>query len=202
MAAATPVYARFAKGGEPSPDDYKTLQDFLFRYIAHEAGRLGLAVHIHAGAGLGNFFRLAGSEPVLLDATVSDPALRTTTFVLVHGGWPYDKETAYLLGKPNVYADFSAQTFLLSARDLAAVLRTWLGLYPEKVMFGTDAFDLGPGIGWEETGWLSASTARQALSIALGEMTADGTITRARAVELAHMVMHDNAARLYKLGGY
>jgi predicted TIM-barrel fold metal-dependent hydrolase len=190
MAAAAPVYARFAKGGEPSADDYKTLQDFLFRYIAHEAGRLGLAVHIHTGAGLGSFFRLAGSEPVLLDATVSDPALRTTTFVLVHGGWPYEKETAYLLGKPNVYADFSAQTFLLSARDL----------YPEKVMFGTDAFDLGPGVGWEETAWLSASTARQALAVALGDMTADGTISRARAVELAHMVMHDNAARLYKLG--
>jgi predicted TIM-barrel fold metal-dependent hydrolase len=200
MAAAAPVYARFAKGGEPSPDDYKTLQDFLFRYIAHEAGRLGLAVHIHTGAGLGSFYRLAGSEPVLLDATVSDPALRSTTFVLVHGGWPYEKETAYLLGKPNVYADFSAQTFLLSARDLAAVLRTWLGLYPEKVLFGTDAFVLGPGIGWEETAWLSTATARQALGAALGDMTADGSITRARAVELAHMVMHDNAAKLYKLG--
>ena len=200
MAAAAPVYARFVKGGEPSGDDYKTLQDFLFRFVAHEAGRLGLAVHIHTGAGLGSFYRLAGSEPVLLDATVSDPALRSTNFVLVHGGWPYDKETAYLLGKPNVYADFSAQTFLLSARDLANVLRTWLGLYPEKVMFGTDAFVLGPEIGWEETGWLSATTARQALGIALGDMTADGAISRARAVELAHMVMHDNAAKLYKLG--
>jgi hypothetical protein len=31
-------------------------------------------------------------------------------------------------------------------------------------------------------------------------MTADGAISRARAGELAHMVMHDNAAKLYKLG--
>src|SRR5262249_45661349 len=102
MAAAAPVYARSIKGGEPSADDYKTLQDFLFRYIAHEAGRLGLAVHIHTGAGLGSFYRLAGSEPVLLDTTVSDPALRSTTFVLIHGGWPYEKETASLLGEPDV----------------------------------------------------------------------------------------------------
>src|SRR5438132_4061898 len=44
---ARATYARYVKGGEPTVADYKALQDFLFYYIAREAGRLGLAVHIH-----------------------------------------------------------------------------------------------------------------------------------------------------------
>lgn len=43
---AARVYARYARGtGQPSIAEYKPLQDFLFRYVAREAGRLGLAVH-------------------------------------------------------------------------------------------------------------------------------------------------------------
>ncbi|PYS96458.1 MAG: amidohydrolase, partial [Acidobacteria bacterium] len=40
-AEAARVYARFAHGGAPTANEYKPLQDFLFRYIAREAGRLG-----------------------------------------------------------------------------------------------------------------------------------------------------------------
>ena len=36
----------YASGGVPSNADYKKLQDFLFRYIAAECGRLGLPVHL------------------------------------------------------------------------------------------------------------------------------------------------------------
>ena len=35
--------------------------------------------------------------------------MRGTNFVLVHGGYPFVKEAEFLLEKPNVYADFSAQ---------------------------------------------------------------------------------------------
>src|ERR1017187_2744277 len=41
------VYSRFASGGTPGRAEYKALQDYLFRVIAREAGRLGLLVHIH-----------------------------------------------------------------------------------------------------------------------------------------------------------
>ncbi len=41
--------------------------------------------------------------------------------------------------------------------------------------------------------------ARQALGLALTEMMNDGEITRERALELAHMVLRDNAAKLYSL---
>src|SRR4051794_459010 len=57
--AADEVYQRSVNG--PTPADYKVLQDYLFHEIAVEAGKLGLAVHIHTGAGCGQFFDDTGS---------------------------------------------------------------------------------------------------------------------------------------------
>jgi predicted TIM-barrel fold metal-dependent hydrolase len=193
------VYAKYVKGGEPPAPEYKTLQDYLFRYIAREAGRLGMAVHIHAIDGAGSFYRQSGSNPLLLESAFNDPGLRKTNFVIVHGGYPFTKQTASLMGKSNVYADFSAQTFLLYPRALGEVLRNWLEYYPDKVLFGTDAFALTPEVGWEEGGWLAITTARQALALALTGMMNDGEITRERAIELARKVMRENAVQLYSL---
>jgi predicted TIM-barrel fold metal-dependent hydrolase len=104
-----------------------------------------------------------------------------------------------MFGKPNVYADFSAQTFFLYPRALSEVLRSWLETYPDRVLFGTDAFSFGPLIDWPEVAWLSNWTARQALALALTGMMNDGEISRERAMELARMVLRDNAIKLYKL---
>jgi predicted TIM-barrel fold metal-dependent hydrolase len=193
------VYAKYVRGGEPGMADYKTLQDYLFRYIAREAGRLTMAVHIHSVDGAGSFYKQSGSNPLLLESAFNDPVLRKTNFVIVHGGYPFTKHTASLMSKSNVYADFSGLTFLLYPRALSEVLRNWLEFYPDKVLFGTDAFALTPEVGWEEGGWLANSTARQALALALTGMMNDGEITRDRAIELARMVMRENALRLYNL---
>jgi len=198
-ARARATYARFVRGGEAPARDYKALQDFLFFYIAREAGRLGLAVHIHCIGGAGGFYRQSGSDPLLLETVFNDPALRTTNFVVVHGGYPFTKEMGLMLSKSNVYADFSAQTFLIYPRELSEVLRNWLEGYPDKVLFGTDAFSFGPEVDWGEVAWLSNSSARQALTLALSGMINDGEIDRARALKLAQMVLHDNAAKLYGL---
>ncbi len=199
IAVARRVYARYARGGEPAAVDYKTLQDFLFRYVAREAGRLGLAVHIHAIDGAGAFYKQTGSNPLLLESVFNDESLRKTNFVIIHGGYPFTKETASLISKPNVYADFSAQTFLIYPRELSEVLRNWLEAYPDKILFGTDAFSFGPEVDWPEVAWLSNTSARQALALALTGMMNDHEITRARAVELAQMALRDNAVKLYGL---
>ena len=199
IGAARRVYSRYVRGGEPSAAEYKTLQDFLFRYIAREAGRLGLAVHIHVINGAGAYYKQSGSNPLLLESVFNDPSLRKTNFVIIHGGYPFTKETASLMGKPNVYADFSAQTFLLYPRELSEVLRNWLEAYPDKILFGTDAFSFGPEVDWPEVAWLSNTSARQALALALTGMMNDHEITRAQAVELAQMVLRENAIKLYGL---
>src|ERR1039457_3846915 len=124
----------------PNDADYKVLQDYLFRYIAGECGRLGMAVHLHTMAGAGGYFDVAGANPLNLEGVLNDPALRRTKFVMVHGGWPFTREITPLLEKPNAYLDFSAQSLVLSPATLAGTLREWLEHVPEKVMFATDAY--------------------------------------------------------------
>jgi len=196
-AKARITYARYVRSGVPPSADYKALQDFLFFYVAREAGRLGLAVHIHCIEGAGGFYRQTGSNPLLLESVFNDDSLRKTNFVVVHGGYPFTKEMGSLMSKPNVYADFSAQTFFTYPRELSETLRNWMEFYPDKILFGTDAFSFGPAVDWGEVAWLSNTTAREALALALTGMMNDGEIDRPRALELAHMVLHDNAAKLY-----
>lgn len=195
---AEAIYSRYAKGGAPIPNDYKLLQDYLYRYMAREAGRLKLAVHIHVGAGVGGWFDQQGAQPILLMSLFSDPELRQTNFVMLHAAWPYGDVVATMLSRPNVYADFSAMTFLLYPPKLAQSIRMWLEFQPEKVLFGTDAFPFGPA-GWEDMAWLTAHTGREALGIALTNMLRDGTATPQRAEELARAVLRGNAAKLYGL---
>ena len=198
-AEAARVYAKYVKGGAPTRAEYKALEDYLFRAICREAGRQKLAVQIHVLETFGGYYSVHGSSPHLLEPAFNDSTLRATKFVIVHGGWPLIGETQGLIGKPNVYADISMMDNLTSATTLAGVLRQWLGDWPEKVLFGTDAFDGGVEQGWEQVAWVASTTARKALAIALTGMMRDGEITRDRAQALARMVLRENAAAVYGL---
>jgi predicted TIM-barrel fold metal-dependent hydrolase len=167
--------------------------------MAAECGRLGLLVHLHSSAGAGRNFDVAGVNPMLLVPVMLDPAMRRTNFVLVHGSWPFTREVTALLDKPNVYLDFSFQSYVLYPRALSEILRGWLEFAPEKVLYATDASPFTDALSWEETGWLSNSSAREALGLALTGMLRDGEISRDRALQLAHMVLRDNARKLYAL---
>ena len=180
--------------------DYKALQDYIFRFIATECGRLGMAVHVHAAAGGGGYFNVAGGNPMLLEPLFNDPALRKTNFVMLHGGWPFGRQLTALLTKPNVYLDFSEQTAMLYPREVSESIRGWLEYVPEKVLFATDAYPAAPPqYGWEEAGYIANQNGREALGMALTGMLQDGEITRDRAVELARMTLRDNARKLYGL---
>jgi predicted TIM-barrel fold metal-dependent hydrolase len=192
----TPAEAQSAWSGK---GDYRALQDYIFRFIALECGRLGMAVHIHTGAGGGGYFDVAGSNPGLLEPLLNDASLRRTNFVMLHGGWPYSQQIAPLLTKPNAWVDFSWQGLVLPRDELARNLRSWLEHVPEKVLFGTDAYPYSPELGWQEASVASAMAAREALGLALTEMMREGEISPEHAVELARMVLRENARKLYRL---
>jgi predicted TIM-barrel fold metal-dependent hydrolase len=191
------IYSQYAGKTAPPDAEYKLLQNYLFRFLAGECGRLGMAVHIHTMAGAGGYFNVAGANPLNLESLFDDPALRKTKFVMVHGGWPFVREIGALLTKPNAYLDISAQTLLLPPSSVAASLREWLALVPEKVLFATDAYPYSEQLGWEESLWIASRNGREALGRALTGMMRDGEITHQRAVELAKMVLRENARALY-----
>lgn len=178
--------------------DYKALQDYLFRFLVTECGRLGMAVHIHVCASAGAYFDISGTRPSALQAVLQDPSLRKTNFVLLHGGWPFIEETTAMLQIPNVYADFSEQTMNGYPREVSTAIRKWLEYQPEKILYATDAYPFSKEVGWEEAGYIANKTGREALGIALTGMVNDEEISKDRAVELARMVLRENARKLYK----
>jgi uncharacterized protein len=82
-------------------------------------------------------------------------------------------------------------------RTLAGWLREWLETFPDKVLFGTDGYPFSQSLGWEEATWIASHNARRALGIALTGMMRDGEISRARAEQIARMVLRKNAESLY-----
>jgi hypothetical protein len=191
------VYLKHTSGGVPSDIEYKSLQDFLFRTIAAECGRLGMPVHLHAMSGGGGYFGIGGANPLLLEPIFNDPTLRGTKFVLLHGGWPFVREAGALLQKPNVYLDLSQEALAFPPRTLAGWLREWLETFPDKVLYGTDGYPFTSALGWEESTWIANRNARAALAIALTGMVRDGEISEERAEEIAEGVLRGCATRIY-----
>lgn len=195
--AAEDVYKRFVGGGVPSDRDYLTFQDYVFRYLIREGGRLQLPVHIHTALGIGNYFNLLESNVLNLEPILRDPRYGSTKFVLIHGGYPYEHQAILFGAANNVYLETSFQELVMYPSEFKHVLKQWLETLPEKVTFGTDAFPYNDVLGAEESLWLGAQSTRMALAAALAEMISEGEVTEARALEMAHAYLHDTAAGLY-----
>jgi uncharacterized protein len=194
---AEAIYAKYHAGGVPSADEYRTFQDYIFRVLIDQAGKLSLPVHFHSAVGIGDYFSLRNGNPLNLENVLRDPRYKNVTFVLIHGGYPYNLEMIWLTAAKNVYTDSSLMGYYVYPSELKNILTQWISLYPEKIMFGSDAFPFNNAVGAEETFWLAARSARTAVAQALAELVAENAISEPKAMELAHMYLHDNAAKLY-----
>jgi len=196
-ASAEAIYAKFHAGGLPSEQEYRTFQDYVFRVIIDQAGKLDLPVHFHSAVGIGDYFSLTNGTPLNLENVLRDPRYKNVKFVLIHGGYPHTLEMIWMTAAKNVYTDSSLMGYYVYPSELKNILKQWISLFPEKIMFGSDAFPFNDAVGAEETFWLAAESARTALAAALAELVAEGAFGEAKALELARMYLHDNAAKLY-----
>src|SRR5271170_2065329 len=197
LAVAQAVYAKYRGGGVPSEAEYKDLQDYVFRYLLREAGRLQLPVQIHTAVGTGDFYSVTGSTALNLENVLRDSRYDKTTFVLLHGGYPFQEQAIWLAARKNVYLDSSLMELYLYPADFKTVLRHWLLLFPDKVVFGSDAFLFSDAVGAEESYWMAVRTARTSLAAALAEMLVNHELTEERALVFARGYLHDNAAAIY-----
>jgi hypothetical protein len=194
---AEAIYAKYHAGGVPTAEEYRIFQDYIFRVLIDQAGKLKLPVHIHSAVGIGDYFSLRGGNVLNLENVLRDPRYRSVTFVLLHGGWPYEREAALLTAVKNVYLDTSFQSEFLYPSQFKNVIKQLITMYPEKMMYASDAFPFNDALGAEESFWLSARSTRTALAAALAELVSEGAFNETKALELAHMYLHDNAAHLY-----
>jgi len=196
-AHAEAVYNKYREGGVPTAGEYKQFQDYIFRVMVDEAGKLRLPMHFHSAIGIGDYFSLHNGNVLNLENVVRDPRYKNVTFVLIHGGWPYEREAALMTAVKNVYLDTSFQSELLYPSHFKDVLKQLLTLFPDKMMYGSDAFPFSDALGAEESFWLAARTTRTGLAAALAELVEEGAVSEPKALELARNYLHDNAARLY-----
>ena len=196
-AQAENIYQRYATGGIPSEKDYRTFQDYIFRFLVEEGGRLHLPVHIHTAVGIGDYFNLSQSNIMNLESVLRDPRYASTTFVMIHGGYPLEREAVWLAAMKNVYLDSSFGELAQYPSAFKDTLKMWLETFPDKITFGTDCFPYNQVLGAEESYWLGVQSSRTALAAALAEMVSENEITETRALELAHAYLHDTAVKLY-----
>jgi uncharacterized protein len=194
---AEEIYSKYHGGGFPTDAEYRLFQDYVFRALIDQAGKLGLPVHFHSAVGIGDYFSLRNGHPLNLENVVRDPRYSKVKFVLIHGGYPYTLDMIWMTAAKNVYTDSSLMGYYVYPSELKNVLKQWVSLFPEKMMFASDAFPFNDAVGAEETYWLAVRSARTAIAAALAELVSEGAFNEAKALELARLYLHDNAARLY-----
>ncbi|MGH2586181.1 MAG: amidohydrolase family protein, partial [Dehalococcoidia bacterium] len=121
---------RTAWGGVPGRLAAKPLLDHLIPLAAAWAAERGLPVHFHTGFGDRDVdLRLA--NPLHLRPLLEGGVLSRGPVVLLHAGYPYVREAAYLASVyPNVFVDISQATPLLAGPGLTRVLEELLALAP------------------------------------------------------------------------
>jgi predicted TIM-barrel fold metal-dependent hydrolase len=132
-----------------------------------------------------------------LENVLRDPRYASTIFVMIHGGYPYEREAIWLAAAKNVYMDSSLMEVVMYPSAMKESLKQWLETFPDKITFGTDAFPYNQVLGAEESYWLGIQTARSALAAALAEMISMGEVSEAEALKMAHGYLHDNAVSIY-----
>ena len=195
---AESIYKKYAAGGVPTSDEYRIFQDYLFRFLVAEGGRLHLPVHIHSSVGIGDYFSLTESGIMNLENILRDPRYKDTTFVMIHGGFPFEREGIWLASRSNVYMESSYQEIAMYPSEFKHSLKQWLETFPDKITFGTDSFPYNEVLGAEESYWLGVVSARTALAAALAEMVSMGEVSESKALEMARAYLHDTAVGIYE----
>jgi hypothetical protein len=194
---AEAIYRKYRSGGVPGWEEYLTFQDYIFRHLIAQAGRLQVPVHFHSAVGIGDYFSLTQGGIMNLENVLRDPRYSNVTFVMIHGGYPYEREAIWLAAVKNVYMESSLMEIVMYPSEFSHSLRQWLETFPDKITFGTDSFPYNEVLGAEESYWLGVRSGRTALAAALAEMISMGEVSEPKALEMAQAYLHDTAAHLY-----
>ncbi len=169
----------------------KPLRDYLVHRTAEVASKTGVFLQIHTG--LGDTDILADKcSPLLLQRFLKQQSVLETPVILIHGGFPYTREAAWLCSMlPNLYFELSSPfppTFLpaLSKSRFEEVLEI---VPATRILYGSDAIET------PEFHWLSAKLAKKALAASLEGLVDQHLLSEDDAYKTADMVLNRNALR-------
>lgn len=171
----------------------KEFRDYFVRLAIKTAAERNLPIQIHAAFGESNIDVLK-NNPALLKGFLEEDEFKDAKIILVHGGYPYCFEAAYLASVfPNVYVDIS-EMVPFAPRGAKQGLDLIFDMCPfNKVLYGSDGFVI------PDIHWLGAKTAKRHLASLFTELENEGLFDQDMAEETARMVFYDNAKKLYGL---
>ncbi len=150
-------------------------------------------MQIHTG--MGDFeVNLPLCRPAYLMDLLRFPSFRPARVILVHTGYPYHREAAYIANVlPRVYCDVS-EGIPFAGHGARAIFAEVLEMAPiSKVVYGSDGFTL------PEINFTSALLGKQALAHVLNDLVADNMLSEPDAQQAAGMILAENARTLYGL---
>ncbi|KAI1466175.1 glutamine synthetase/guanido kinase [Daldinia caldariorum] len=168
------------------------LNSLIVRLAARAAQDSDKPIQFHTGLG-DNDITLTRSSPSHLQSFIREnPKLK---IVLLHAGYPWTRETAYLAATyPNVYADIGEVFPCISRQGQESVLREMLEVCPwSKILCSTD------GHGFPEMYLIAGSQLRSVLKTVLGELVQSQQLDEKQAVQLVQDILFSNSKKLYKL---
>ncbi len=171
----------------------KKLRDHLLCRALELCMEHDVPMQIHTG--MGDFeVNLILCRPAYLMDLLRFPVYRACRVLLVHTGYPYHREAAYMANVlPRVYCDLS-EGIPFAAHAAESIIAEVLEMAPlSKVVYGSDGYTL------PEINYSSAKLAKQALARVLDGLVADGMLGERDAQDAAGMILARNARELYRL---
>lgn len=172
----------------------KPFRDYMVLQLIELCHKYDLPLQIHTGAGDPPTCDLRLQNPVLLYELLNMELTRKINIVLLHGGYPYCQEMAFMVsGYRNVHTDVSS----ITCHDSIAIetmLPVLLQKVPfSKIMYGSD------GAGDVDSVWFAAVNFKRVLARVLEDLVARNVLTYDYAVMAASWILSENAAKFYKL---
>ncbi|SPN97490.1 related to fluG protein [Cephalotrichum gorgonifer] len=158
-----------------------------------DAARPPKVLQFHTGLG-DNDLCLSKASPSHLQEFIRE--YPTVPIVLLHAGYPFMRESAYLANTyANVWVDVGEVFPCLSRRGQETVFHELLELAPwSKLLASSD------GHFFPETYYLGQTQLREVLESVLSQYVQDGDLSWKEAEDLAIGVMYENSNKLYRLG--
>jgi uncharacterized protein len=170
----------------------KALRDFLLCHTMDVARERGLWMHIHAAVGDPDIV-LERANPARIYPLLHSERFRANRVVLVHGGWPWVEEAAAIVAiLPNVYLDVSEGALFGMPNVRQRIMEALEACPYSKILYGADG-------SIPEALWIAARRYKAILGRVLEDLVGEGFCSRRDAFQVASMILHDNAARMYDL---
>ncbi|MDQ6600558.1 amidohydrolase [Bacillus salipaludis] len=170
----------------------KKFRDYCLHIAMEECTKTDKVMHIHTGVGDGEVVLSKASPSFLIDM-LRDQKYENTKVHLVHGGYPWMEEAAFIVSiLPNVYMDISLQN-PFSGHGVKRILSQVFEFAPfDKVMYGSDAFTV------PEMNWMGVHLFKESFEEVLNSWVDSDYMDVETAQTIGEMVLYRNYENVYQ----